>query len=109
MKIKRTIILIALFAAGSAIAQPATNAPPASTAITVEKVKVHWFTPVEKKKSGVNYRPTEGLDDRSWTTIAGWDPGASAFPTPETHKSQFTLFWINIERSQKTIKAKAQP
>lgn len=99
MKIKRTIFLIALFAAYQAIAQQPTNAPPVSAAITVQKPKLHWLAPTEMKKAKENLKPVEGLDPRAWTTVVGWHPGESAFATGETHEGGWCLFWVDIEPS----------
>jgi len=101
MKIKRTILLIALFAACQAVAQQTTNAPSASATVTVEKLKLHWLAPIETNKTSENFKPAEGLDPRAWTTIVGWHPGESAFPTAETHEGGWCLFWVDIERSQR--------
>jgi len=98
MKIKRTIFLVALFAACQAIAQQATNAPSKSVTVTVEKPKFHWLAPVGTKKSKENLKPVKGLDQRAWTTVVGWHPGDSAFVTGETREGGWCLFWIDIER-----------
>ena len=88
--------MIALFAAAQAIAQQTTNAPSASATITAQKPKWHWFAPVETKPTKENMRPIEGLDPRAWTTIVGWHPGESAFPSAETHEGGCPLFWVTF-------------
>jgi len=96
MKWQGTIFLTVLFAAGPAAAQPTTNAPPSATAITVQKPEFHWFAQSKTKRTRENLRPIEGMDTRAWTTVVGWHPGESAFPSAETHQGGWPLFWVNF-------------
>jgi hypothetical protein len=97
MKLQGAVFLIALFVARQAVAQQATNAPSASAAVTVEKLKLHWLAPGETTKLKENLKPVKGLDPRAWTTVVGWHPGESAFPSAETHEGGLCLFWMDIE------------
>lgn len=94
--------MFALFAAGQAGAQSQTNATSASTPITVEKLKLHWFAPVKTSKTKENLKPVEGLDPRAWTTVVGWHQVESGSPAAESHCSKLCLFWVDIEPSPKT-------
>jgi hypothetical protein len=96
MELPRAVFLIALFAACQAIAQQATNAPSASATFTVQKPKLHWLTPARTTKAKENLKPVAGLDPRAWTTVVGWHPGESAFPSAETHEGGWCLLWVNI-------------
>jgi len=107
MKIKRIILLIALFAACQAFAQQTTNAPSASATLTVQKPKFHWFAPIETTNSITNLKPTEGLDPRAWATVVGWHPGESAFVTGETHEGGWCLFWVDLGPSTVTRQARS--
>jgi len=100
--------LIALFAAGQAIARQTTNAPSTTATVTVQKPKFHWLAPAETKKSGENLKPMEGQNPRAWTTVVGWHPGESAFATGERHEGGLCLFWIDLGPSPTTKKLNAR-
>jgi hypothetical protein len=95
VKLQGAVFLMALFAAGQAIAQQTTNGPPFTTTITVQKTQWHWFAPTETKRTRANLKPVEGLDRRAWTTVVGWHPGRSAFPGAETSEG-WDLFWVSF-------------
>lgn len=46
------------------------------------------FAPAEPKPEPPR---VEKLSPRAWTTVAGWNPGRSAFADPVTHESQMGL------------------
>ena len=94
--------MMALFAAGQAVAQQATNTPSASATITVQKPKLHWFAPIQTTNSVAEPKPVEGHDPRAWTTVVGWHPGESAFVTGETHEGGWSLFWVDLGPSTVT-------
>ena len=88
--------MIALLAAGQAVAQQATNAPSTSAIVTVKQPKLHWLAPITMTNSTEKLKPVEGLDPRAWTTVVGWHPGESAFATGETCKDRLCLFWVDL-------------
>ena len=61
----------------------------------------HWKVPLRLLQSIDPFSPlpgpandrerAEGLSERAWSTVAGWRPGASAFPDAITHESQMGL------------------
>jgi hypothetical protein len=97
VKLQGTLLVIALFATGQAVAQQQTNTPSASTTITVKRQKFHWLAPMKKVERKNNLEYVEGLSPRAWTTIVGWHPGASAFPEAESSGLQVCLFWAGHE------------
>jgi hypothetical protein len=50
------------------------------------------FAPAGSKEE---VRRVGDLSPRAWTTIAGWHPGASAFPDPITHEPGLNLFSVS--------------
>jgi hypothetical protein len=54
---------------------------------------INPFAPVEPPSP----RQTSGLSTRSWTSVAGWNPGGSAFPNGVTHESQMTLISVSAK------------
>jgi hypothetical protein len=62
----------------------------------VPKHLFHLVNPFAKTDSGEeSHHVVDGLDTRSWSTIAGWHPGASAWDDPVTHEAQglFSTSW----------------
>jgi hypothetical protein len=96
MKLQGAVFLIALFAVFQAVAQQPTNAPSASTTFMVQKPKLHWLAPVKTTKAKENLKPIGGLNPQAWTTVVGWHPGESAFPSAETHEGGWPLFWVSF-------------
>jgi hypothetical protein len=82
------------FAAYQTGTQSETNATPTFQNVKVEKQKPLWLSPFKAVTAKQNLRPVEGLDPRAWTTVAGWQPGKSAFPTAETDQSKLCLVWV---------------
>jgi hypothetical protein len=87
MKTKRTLWLVALFAACNVMAQTprqmqTTIKPvPAKTNFgSLNKLKVHWLAPAQPADWRKNQEPIEGYSPVAWTTIVGWHPGESPFP-----------------------------
>ena len=93
MRYRQTFLLIALFAAGSAMAQEASTSTHVSTAFTApaKTSKVHWFTSASATKTQDDLRPIEGLSPQAWATAVGWSPGVSAFPDAENYSWQLHL------------------
>jgi len=54
---------------------------------------INPFAPVEPPSP----RQTSGLSTRSWTSVAGWNPGGSAFPNGVTHESQMSLISVSAK------------
>jgi hypothetical protein len=92
MKLERTLLLIALFAACRVMAQPQKVASSASA--PAGKVEFHWFAPSKPAASQESREPVEGLSPQAWTTTVGWHPGRSAFPNGENWSPQLPLFWV---------------
>jgi hypothetical protein len=106
MKTQRTLLLIALFAAGSALAQQQmtqglttprhkVSAPAATTA--VGELKFHWLAPAKPADLQNDREPVEGLSPQAWTTIVGWHPSESAFPDENTAEPEMPLLWFGRE------------
>lgn len=108
MKMKRILFLIALFAAGSATAQEQmkqdltarhhTVSTPAATT-SVGELKFHWLSPAPPADLQNNREPIEGLSPQAWTTIAGWNPGVSAFPNDDNSNTTtgMPVLWFGHE------------
>jgi hypothetical protein len=56
---------------------------------------VNPFAPVEPQPAPETR--TRGLSTRSWTTVAGWNPGGSAFPDGVTHEAQMSFVTVNAK------------
>jgi hypothetical protein len=54
---------------------------------------INPFAPVEPQPA----RQTSGLSTRSWTSVAGWNPGSSSFPDGVTHESQMSLISVSAK------------
>jgi hypothetical protein len=95
MKLQRTLLLVASFAACNVMAQQQGTNSPASATFAVEEPKLHWLAPSRPVVSQQNNRePIEGLSPQAWTTVVGWHPGASAFPNSENYTTELPLLWI---------------
>ena len=77
------------------------NPPLPPITFTVERPKFHWLAP--KGAAGGQHVPKmiDGLDTRPWSSVVGWRPGESQFPTAENFQGM-PLFWINIEQTAVT-------
>ncbi len=96
MKWQRTLLLIALFAAGQAGAQPTAANTAASRTPNSAEQKLNPLAPSGTKvvDTRAEWTRVGGLETRAWTTVAGWSPGKSAFPSAETHSWQLPLLSI---------------
>ena len=112
MKKERTLFLIVLFAACSAIAQQQTNtnaitsathtnAPSTSTTFPTVKPTFHWFGPAGPVHTGDHPRYVEGLDTRAWTTVVEDGSGQRVFPDAGTHQPGLSLLWWGSESGPK--------
>jgi hypothetical protein len=93
MKRQRTLLMVALFAAGQAVAQDMLDSALASKATNARRPAVHWFAPAQSTGMQDEGKAVGGLSPRAWTTTAGWNPGMSAFPDARTSGPQACLFW----------------
>jgi hypothetical protein len=98
MKIKGTFLAIAI--AAFSTAAPAQQHYSATSTAIVQKQKLQvvtpfnfWHQPAPKSK----IERVGGMSSQPWTQIAGWPPGASAFPDAETHESTLYIFSIGHE------------
>ena len=82
------------FIANQTGTQSETNATLTFQNVKVEKPKPFWLSPFTVVTAKQNLKPVEGLDPRAWTTVVGWQPGKSAFPTAETDQSKLCLVWV---------------
>ncbi|MGA2786146.1 MAG: hypothetical protein ABSF60_01335 [Verrucomicrobiota bacterium] len=99
MKYRRTLILIALFAASTAAAwQPFATSSASRTAIA-GKPAIHWFKPGSRAELNGELKFGKGPSPRAWTTIAGWHPGVSAFPdaNAENYSCQLQVLSVGHE------------
>jgi hypothetical protein len=57
----------------------------------------HLFSPFTDE---INDRTPryEPVSARAWSTIAGWNPGRSAFPDDTWHEPQLRLITVNVEK-----------
>jgi len=113
MKMKRTVLLIALFVACGAVGrqpvgdlngpkQPSTQNDPAESPdetiispadhgeVVVDNQRLAT-RPLKVQKIGDKTERADGLGSRAWTSLVGWHPGGSAFADPMTHESQLNL------------------
>jgi hypothetical protein len=106
MKTKRTLLLIALFAAGSAMAQaqmtqelttPRHKVPSPAATTAVGELKFHWLAPDKVTDWRNDREPVEGLSPQAWTTTVGWHPGESAFPDENASSTGMPLLWFGHE------------
>jgi hypothetical protein len=107
MKTKRTLLLIALFAACSVMAQQQqqqteqhTMTSSAAATMSVGNLNIHWLAPAKPVDWRNNRQPVEGLSPQSWTTVAGWHPGQSAFPDEKNFSTEMPLLWFGHEPAQ---------
>jgi len=84
--------MIALFAAGQAVAQDTLDGALASKANT-RRPAIHWFAPSQSTGMQDEGKAVDGLSPQAWTTTVGWNPGASAFPDARTSGPRLCLFW----------------
>jgi hypothetical protein len=53
------------------------------------------FNPFAPVRSEPRQTAVENVSPRAWTTMAGWHPGASAFPDATTHEPQMALVSVS--------------
>ena len=59
----------------------------------------HLFSPFAKEQPSWQNAPTGPVNTRSWSTIVGWNPGGSAFPSEKSHEPpHLDLISIGIEK-----------
>jgi hypothetical protein len=59
----------------------------------------HLFSPFAKEQPSWQTAPTGPVNTRAWSTIAGWNPGGSAFPDEKAHEPpHLDLISISIEK-----------
>jgi hypothetical protein len=102
MRTQRTLLLIALFAAGQAVAQQTvaqqTVANPSVSKIpTSTEQKFYRLVPARTVESRGGLNRDGDLNTQAWTTVAGWYPGRSAFPDAEIYTWQLPLLSIGHE------------
>jgi hypothetical protein len=106
VKTQRTLILIALFAAGSATAQQQitqelttprhkVSSPAATT--SVGELHFHWLAPTNPAVLQNDREPVAGLSPQAWTTTVGWHPGESAFADNINSASGMPVLWFGRE------------
>ena len=91
MKMKRTLFLIVMFAAFVGATQQPAGDPSASVDETPGLLQI--IAPVQSQD---DIRRINGLSTRSWTTVVGWRPGASAFPSEAAHEPGLYLFSLGV-------------
>jgi len=94
VKKERTLLLIALFAAGQVVAQQRVADTPVSRTPTSVEQKFYQLVPVKTVETKEDLNRFGGLDTRAWTTVAGWSPGKSAFPDAENYTWQLNLLSV---------------
>ena len=56
---------------------------------------LHLINPFAKAEPRSESENARELSPRAWTTVAGWNPGGSAFPDPVTHESSMGLISVH--------------
>jgi hypothetical protein len=56
---------------------------------------VNPFAPVEPQPAPETH--VKGISTRSWTSVVGWNPGASAFPDGVTHEAQMSFVSVSAK------------
>jgi hypothetical protein len=74
-----------------------TTISSAAATTAVEKLNIHWLAPVDLTDWRNDREPVEGLSPQSWTTMAGWHPGQSAFPDNANFSTEMPLLWLGHE------------
>jgi len=91
MKMTRILLLIALFAVPAGAAQQPAVDPSASV-----NEKPRFLPVIVPAGPKDETKRINGLSTRSWTTVVGWQPGASAFPNETTHEEGLYLFSAGV-------------
>jgi hypothetical protein len=59
---------------------------------------LHLINPLAKGAPNPEAESARDLNPRAWSTIAGWNPGSSAFANPVTHESSLGLLAVRRSR-----------
>jgi hypothetical protein len=100
---KRTLWLVALFAACQVMAQQqvkdSTDISSDAAHTSIGNVNAHWLAPAQPADTRHDREPIEGLSPQAWTTTVGWHPGESAFPDLDGQNvsTEMPLVWFGHE------------
>lgn len=120
MKTKLAVLWLGLLLSGAAAAQQVSRNPengsapanesldrPAAAddssaiedALVTNRLKL-TTRPLKLEKSRPQAARRMEPASRAWTTLVGWQPGASAFADPATHESKLILFSFQISKQR---------
>ena len=92
-----SLVMVALAFQTAAPAQPSTGGPVANPSLVSRTY--HVSTPFSHPQTKEPYKGdrVRDMNGESWTQIAGWHSGDSAFPYAQKHQSRFWLLSVGAQ------------